>query len=72
MFNLLQIEVSEDDVSYLRQCLQSARLSPVLNEEANLTYGYPSSGLDSLRQKMLQFDMRKWAAEVSQTLYKKV
>ena len=65
LLSVLQIEVSDEDINFLRQRLQSARLPPALHEEANMTYGYPSSGLDTLRQSMLQFDMRKWAAEVS-------
>lgn len=60
--------MTEKDVEDYKRRLSQTRFPPVMSEEVNMTYGYPSHALPQLRDKMLQFDLVNWAKMVTCTV----
>lgn len=61
---IIQVKVTEDEISDYLTRLSRSRIPPYMSADVNLTYGYPSSAVDDLRQNMLKFDMKSWAKKV--------
>jgi len=58
------VEVSDEEIKDFRDRLTRVRFPPAMEEEVNLTYGFPSHALPGLRDSMLSLDLHKWAVKV--------
>lgn len=56
--------MSENDISDYKNRLVRARFPPTIDEGVNMTYGFPSQALTTLRDAMLAMDHHQWAIKV--------